>query len=613
MAQNDERDQTDAWKRKYYDALEQSEGKEQQWKQADDLLRKTISRLTLAADGLDESLDRQLKGLRDAIRDRADSRVLHQRIEAMSVSLVRLDAKRTDKVVSPGPMSSLRALLEKLELPRGHARRVKALQKKLAVDQDSELSVVVADFAELIHEVLGEGSDCRTTESGASPGVGFIGRLFGRGVAPVETAAREMAAVAVQSAATDADLSGARDLLLHVLDKFQQHAPQHIAQLRSQAVRAASEIEFKRLVDQLAEGFKIELPVSAASGEHVDNRELLLQLLERMGLPAEFDAQVDSIKDRLEQPGLNAREVLPTLANLFNDMRARVQAEKKEIETFLNQLTDRLQDIDSYVRGSEETRIESYQSGRELDHVVEEQVRGIEDSVRAAQSLEVLKQSVQQRVDQIISHVDQHRRGEEQRHQEVEDKVVQLTERLREMETESSHLRERVAQEHQQAMTDALTGIPNRMAYQERLVQEVARWKRFNTPLTLLVWDVDRFKSINDEYGHKAGDKVLKVIAGVLTEQIRETDFFARFGGEEFVLLMTGTTQPFILEVADKLREAVSSTGFHFRGEDVQITISCGIAEFREGDSGESVFERADKALYGAKEAGRNRCMLADA
>jgi len=104
----------------------------------------------------------------------------------------------------------------------------------------------------------------------------------------------------------------------------------------------------------------------------------------------------------------------------------------------------------------------------------------------------------------------------------------------------------------------------------------------------------------------------LKVIAATLAENIRETDFLARYGGEEFVLLMTGTAQPAILDVAEKLRQAVAVTGFHFRGEDVPVTISCGITEFRAGDSVEAVFERADRALYRAKAEGRNRCVVAE-
>ncbi|MDH5484946.1 MAG: GGDEF domain-containing protein, partial [Gammaproteobacteria bacterium] len=136
------------------------------------------------------------------------------------------------------------------------------------------------------------------------------------------------------------------------------------------------------------------------------------------------------------------------------------------------------------------------------------------------------------------------------------------------------------------------------------------RWKRFGEPLSVAVWDVDYFKKVNDVYGHKAGDKVLKTIAQLLNDRIRTTDFFARYGGEEFVMLLVGTREEETLRVINELREKIASCGFHFHGKSVPITISCGVSCFREGDSLQQVFERADKALYKAKKNGRNQCVI---
>jgi len=124
-----------------------------------------------------------------------------------------------------------------------------------------------------------------------------------------------------------------------------------------------------------------------------------------------------------------------------------------------------------------------------------------------------------------------------------------------------------------------------------------------------VIWDVDHFKKVNDTFGHKAGDKVLRTIARNLAGSIRETDFIARYGGEEFVHLMTGAELENCVAVADKLRGKIEATGFHFREQAVTITVSCGVTQFRDGDSSESWFERADRALYKAKQAGRNRCV----
>lgn len=648
MAQNDDpENQSAIWKSKYYDALGENESKERVWTQADELLRKTISRLTLAADGQDSTLDEHLKSLRDAIRDHADARVLRQRIDAMSESLVRLDTKRAKKIVVPNPAAPLQALLDKLDLPRDQARRIKTLRKHLDDANDEKLAPVIVDFAKLLQDVLDDLTAASAAADGKASG-GLFSRLFGGkgdnaehvtdtpspardtapSITPSSVISKETKPEAAQPEIAQVDtsvisLGAARDLLLHVLEQFQVHEPTRIAELRNQAVRAATEIELKRLAVDLAAGFNSALAETSVPNTETETEteteddpacgsQMLLQLLQRLDLPKDLDAQVEALKEQLEDRAhFDAQKVLTDMATLIADMRVRLQEEKHEIEDFLKQLTGQLQDIDSYVRGADTARVDAYESGRELGDALQVQVRGINDSVATAQDLDGLKRSVQQRLDAISDHVEQHRVKEELRNSQTESQMRDMTERLRDMEGESAKLRERIQEQRTQAFTDALTGIPNRLAYQERMALEFARWKRFNTPLVLLVWDVDHFKSVNDKYGHKAGDKVLKVIAETMNGQIRETDFLARYGGEEFALVMTGTRQPVILDVANKLRQAIETCGFHFRGEDVSITISCGIAEFRDGDSIESVFERADAALYRAKDQGRNCCVIA--
>jgi diguanylate cyclase len=175
------------------------------------------------------------------------------------------------------------------------------------------------------------------------------------------------------------------------------------------------------------------------------------------------------------------------------------------------------------------------------------------------------------------------------------------------MEAEARKLQERLTEERRQLLLDPLTQVPNRAAWDQRFAEEFERWKRFRQPTCVAVWDVDKFKSVNDNYGHRAGDKVLTVTAETLMKSIRATDFVARYGGEEFAMLLPGTTVQDAVRLADRIREAIGHIGFHFKGTPVSVTISCGITAIREGDEAGSVFDRADKALYEAKGAGRNR------
>ena len=138
----------------------------------------------------------------------------------------------------------------------------------------------------------------------------------------------------------------------------------------------------------------------------------------------------------------------------------------------------------------------------------------------------------------------------------------------------------------------------------------MARRQRNKKPLSICIIDVDKFKGVNDTYGHKAGDKVLKTIAQVCATNVRETDFFARYGGEEFVLLLPETSLSQARLVAESLRKEIEGCNFHYANEPVVITISCGVAEFDFKDSPDSVFKRADRALYQAKNEGRNRVVV---
>lgn len=153
------------------------------------------------------------------------------------------------------------------------------------------------------------------------------------------------------------------------------------------------------------------------------------------------------------------------------------------------------------------------------------------------------------------------------------------------------------------ATTDALTGLYNRHRFNELLEQEVARARRYHAPLSLIMFDLDYFKNINDTYGHAVGDQVLRSVAEVLRKNVRDTDWVGRWGGEEFMVLCPEATEQDAMLIAEKLRGLVESHTF----ETVKtITVSCGVTRFKAHDSVDAFVSRADDGLYRAKEKGRN-------
>jgi diguanylate cyclase (GGDEF)-like protein len=161
------------------------------------------------------------------------------------------------------------------------------------------------------------------------------------------------------------------------------------------------------------------------------------------------------------------------------------------------------------------------------------------------------------------------------------------------------------------ATQDKLTGVTSRQVFEFYFKQAVARSKRRDESVSLVLLDIDLFKQINDSYGHQAGDLVLTRVAQLIKSHIREEDVVCRWGGEEFLLLLSGCNLQHARDITELIRSAVAGLQFHFNNKVVHITVSAGIAEMHTDETLGQVVERADHHLYAAKRAGRN-CIRPD-
>ena len=163
------------------------------------------------------------------------------------------------------------------------------------------------------------------------------------------------------------------------------------------------------------------------------------------------------------------------------------------------------------------------------------------------------------------------------------------------------------------SLVDPLTGLYNRRHLDGNLEREFMRAKRYDSDLSLAVIDIDFFKKINDTYGHICGDHVLKEAAYLILESFRKTDIVFRYGGEEFVVLLTETPLESAQIALERLRKSIENYPFKFRNENLKITVSIGAAGVSEDiNSGSELLDLADKSLYTAKESGRNRLVIAE-
>jgi diguanylate cyclase len=564
----DEGSTKENWRNKYLESLEQLETREKVWGFSDEVLRRGMGRLALISTGADAELDKQISALRRALQDRDNAQEIERLVDRLAQHVKALDERKIhEKTRVPDPAEALALLLEKFPVPKRYRRRSEKLQQKLrSPTEGGNLEEWVAEVAALLKDCMLE----ITEKVGQAEESGFFGRLFGR--------KEEASKIAPESADKKLRLDVSSGSLV--------------------APRTRSNYT------PYTEG-----PKENYTPHVIRIEDIFLEFLECLAFPPFFFDRMQALKQTL-LAGIEVDELHATteaVITLVVDMRNALEQEKAELEAFLKQMTERLHELDTVVEGMEGHRKASYEGGKHLDAMMKAGVNEIQEAVNEATEISQLKISIQDSLENIKQRLSEQRHHEDQRQRELEMQLMAMAQHVSSIENESRSLHKRLEEERAQALTDMLTEIANRLAYEQRVVLEYARWQRYKHPLSLILCDVDHFKNINDTYGHKAGDRALKVLAKILKKSVRDADFLARVGGEEFAIILPETTLGDAMIVAEKLRANVQALEFAYNGIPVPITVSGGVVQFKEGDDAEKAYQRADEALYRAKKQGRNQ------
>ncbi|WXL26125.1 diguanylate cyclase [Ectopseudomonas mendocina] len=616
-------DETQRWKSKYLEGLEQQEQREQLWQTRLDLLRRGLVRSSLAAEGSDKAVDSCMQELRELLRRNDIDTGMSALIPRLEKAVLLSEKRREERVEQNiAGITRLTSQLLTMDLPRDVRKSLKQFSRQIEqrASHSSGIPGLLSELGSLQEQVL-------DAVSSDTPRPGFLQRLFG---SSADGSAAATTASEVPQAAADSLAPEPLAVESYSQPVKDESAPEPVAKaadtvdapLEAPAVVCAENVaaaapsqeqvamlasapadeddETYSLPDPLEPGYSTVAPHIAAC---------LLRLLDELQLPSHHQAQEQTLRQRIDG-GLNWYELVPVLDDIVVLIRAMSSTGEQEFVSYLKQLNQRLESFLGTLSEAHEGYSESVESVRSFNQELREQVSGLQASVQEAVDLPSLKMSLEERLDGLLTTVVEHQKTHEGREAQITQRLQELTVRVAEMEQEAQGFRDHLEEQRQKALIDPLTGLSNRAGWNERLEIEMARLQRYGGELLMAILDIDYFKRINDSYGHQAGDKVLRIIASELAKRLRKTDFIARFGGEEFVILLPSTPLEGGEQLLQSLRSAIEQCPFHFRGERVVITLSGGLSAFSAGEPAEDVFERADQALYRAKNGGRNRIEL---
>jgi len=542
---------SDRWKNKYLNLIDDHESLEKRFEDQTTQLRRALIRLTVVAEGRDPDLDTQLSATRELLR-KEQVVGLSKILENVEAGFERWQAHQ-ETFHSQLFESLLNIETRFANLPTDIKDKLAGLRKQVRSMDKAELLLALVSVIALWAEAMADQS----ADSPAGPiKNNWFSRLFNKSSTVIE---------ATDDASTPVYEIDDPDECCDGLNNLSQEASKVLTALVS----------------------KLTLPNA--------EQPRALRLLNKV------------------KAGLDWYELVPALEILSDLVLSALGSEQEEFDAFLTNLNERLQTLQEWMTLGQTLEADFKSASTDFDEKMRDHLHELKMVLaNGTESSGNLQGSVSKQLDDVFTTLDSFKVKQTSREQAFEQHIKELSERLESMEVDLQHAQQQLNKSQLKAMTDSLTKLPNRGAYDIYIQKEYERFRRYGGQLSMLVCDVDKFKSINDNYGHQAGDKVLQLISRQIKKGTRESDLLTRYGGEEFVVILPETDSENAMLVAEKIREQVAGSPFHFKSMPVQITVSCGIASFKKGYRIAQVFDAADAALYQAKEAGRNQCKVGE-
>ncbi|MFL0800944.1 MAG: GGDEF domain-containing protein [Agarilytica sp.] len=584
------------YREKYRRAIAEQERIEKQFKFQLDALKKTITHLSSAAQGLDKQLDASLILLKEKMRGASGQQVFEQMERVQSAATNFEHSRHVTAMNAAKHVGAMTEQLAELKIPPQLKTSLTSFSKGLKKRLDA-----YRNYPEVIQEL--KKLQEIALEEAANPPSSFWQRMKGgKTLASPEEVPEQIAPEGRAEPGEQGDSSELKEVDISEPEAQFEEVDTEIAPKEGELITAHEEDSTKALFNAGDED----------SYQQVSQRiaRTLENLVSRIEPNDVVRHKIDIVQLRIQR-GMDWYVLAVTLEDIRDILLLRYLQNDQEFSEYLKRVNQELKAISDALGLASESEETNRANSEKFSNTVSDQVDKMRNNMENTTSIDDLKMAVTDHLAVIQGALGDYHSNKSTT-ASLTEQLRSLVQKVESVENESEKTKELLEEERYRATHDPLTELPNREAYNERAFHELQRFKRYCRPLTLAVCDIDRFKSINDTYGHQAGDKVLTLIAKLISTRLRKVDFVARYGGEEFVMLMPETPKSQALTVLDKVRAVIGKTPFKFKGSPVNITISFGLASFSAEDSVESVFERADKALYQAKDEGRNRCVIAE-
>ncbi len=557
------------WREKYLNALDEQEALEKKFAEQQAILRSALVRVSIAADGQDDVLDKILTSLREQLRGDMSAVDISDILVQLERAALRFEENREQ-----GAQDVRQALMD-ITKPLQQFKLSRSVRKELGdyLTQLPQRSKKVRLYPALLQQLAAIQQQALSEIE--QPKSGFFDRLLG--------------------AKTDAKTTAAAELPMDMSEDTAVVEESSLALHRAEARQSLNiKPRANSQVPELAPEYAVEIA------------RVLNQFLFSLENEAVIKEKVEAIRQKVDQ-GLAQTALIPTLEAVRDLVMEAYLAANQAFANYLKNVNQELAEIYALLGGAVKNNQQELAASRKLQDDVIREMSDLESSTDSATDINQLKDRVKSQIGNIRQAIDQYQQNDTAQNQ-LAQQLATLSEKIKVMEDEAEKNHSTLEKHRYKALHDPLTELPNREAYNERAKAEVQRWQRYQRPLTIAIFDIDYFKKINDSFGHQAGDRVIKVIGRSIAKRLREVDFFCRYGGEEFVAFMPETDVDSALGVLEKVREAIAKAAFNYKNQPMSITLSIGLTEFVGGDDLTRAFERADKALYLAKSNGRNRC-----